>query len=890
MIKSLKNRVLAFFLIIATIIACIVFPLNYLYRKQEYANQIKVIQLNGVYINFIKDLKCASEFLSYETTNHQFFITGESSYLKNHELLMDTIIKVFQEWKIRNGIFSPIENKQIQLLTDAYQDFIQKFDSMVYLIYKRGYRDLGVEGEMLTYMYHIEKNLASKRYTYDIRDKERDYLNQGDSASALALKISIKKLSDKLKYNNRLQADQKVKIISLLNNYYDSFNRLANIDRLLGLKTNKGLKSSFIAQGEKLERMIDQMLTEARQREVVQATQLNILFICLTILLFLIAIVVSMYLSRYLVSHLEKLTHYISQLAVHNFNYSDEKLNLRNASSEIREIYKEFRNMVAQLRIREKQRDNALTEVMDEEQRFRELTDLLPQGIFEADKLGNLIYANRAWYNAFGYLKQDIDEGLNLIEILHTNNENNLFGIDKIENSDYIAIRKDGRRFPALVYSNTIVKNDEVIGRRGIVIDATLRNKYIETLQKETEKAVNSDKLKSSFLANMSHEIRTPMNSIIGFSNLLSDDIIDQEQKKEFIKYIQSSGKILLSLIDDIIDIAKIEAGEIKIRHSQCEPKKLINELINTFEGYKSSIGKQGIKIITKLPPDEIVFRTDPFRLRQIISNLVSNAIKFTEKGSVSIACSIKNERFIEFSIEDTGIGMTKEEMNVVFSRFQRTSNSEEKNISGTGLGLTISKNLVELLGGQMWVSSVPGEGTRFWFHLPYKRILEERIISQSYDTSADNKIYNWAGRTILVAEDDDKSYVYLREILHRTNANVIHAVNGKEALEAVKLTKTIDLVLMDIQMPHLDGYAATKEIKKIHPGLPVIAQTAYAMDGDKEKCILAGCDDYLTKPIDPAKLLDKISQFLPSTVERKKKRAEDPESKSVAESKKEKQ
>jgi len=870
-------------------IACAVFPLNYLHRENEAINRLKVEQLNEVYINFVRDLKYISEFLSFETTNPHFFITGESSYLKNHENLRDTIISTFAAWENQQSIFNPIDNKKAEHLSQVYNSFCVQFDSIVYLVYKRGYRNLGIEGEMLSYIYHAEKNSKFREYTYDLRRNERDYLNRSDTVYARALRASVGDLIGKVGKGKRFNSEERSKIIALLQNYRNSFNDLVVIDQMLGLVTDQGLKHKLIVHGDELEILLDQALTQAKQEELIQTTRLNLLFIGLTLLLLLFAILLSTYLSKYLVSHLEKLTHYISQLATHNFNYTDEKLNLRRASKEIREIYKEFRHMVAQLRIREKQRDDALADVMEEEQRYRELTDLLPQGIFETDGLGNLIYANKAWYKAFGYSQNDIEEGLNLIEILQTNTENNLFGIDKVENSDYIAIRKDGRRFPALVYSNTIVKNDAISGRRGIIIDATLRNKYIETLQKETERAVNSDKLKSSFLANMSHEIRTPMNSIIGFSNLLTSDTIAKEQKMEFIKYIQSSGRILLNLIDDIIDIAKIEAGEIKIKHGQCEPKKMISELIKTFEGYKSTIGKVDIEIIVKLPEDDIVFRTDPFRLRQIITNLVSNAIKFTEKGSVTIECSIKNDRFIEFSVNDTGIGMTKEEMNVIFSRFKRTSNSEEKNISGTGLGLSISKNLVELLGGQMWVSSVPEEGTRFWFHLPYTRILDSSVISQKIQSSSGETSYNWKGRTILVAEDDDNSYIYLKGILQKTYAHVIRAINGREAVEAVKLTNDIDLVLMDIRMPNLDGYAATKEIKKTHSSLPVIAQTAYAMDGDKEKSILSGCDDYLTKPIEPSKLLDKISQFLPSTIEKKSKQLEGSTEDTVPEPKKEK-
>ena len=283
----------------------------------------------------------------------------------------------------------------------------------------------------------------------------------------------------------------------------------------------------------------------------------------------------------------------------------------------------------------------------------------------------------------------------------------------------------------------------------------------------------------------------------------------------------------------------------------------------HTFEGYKASLGKGNLKLSTHLPKEDLLFKTDSFRLKQILTNLISNAIKFTDEGTVAINLRVKNNRFLEFSVEDTGIGLTKEELNSIFARFKRTSQSEEKNIAGTGLGLSISKNLVELLGGQMWVSSEVKKGTRFWFELPYVRVLQKTDNSLQKQKLLDSSHYNWSNRTFLIAEDDDSSYVYLKELLRKTNVRLVRAVNGREVVEAVKFSDKIDCILMDIQMPYLNGYEATKEIKKINPSLPIIAQTAFAMEGDKEKSILAGCDDYITKPVHPRNLLEKISQFL---------------------------
>ncbi|NJK85216.1 MAG: PAS domain S-box protein [Bacteroidales bacterium] len=238
-----------------------------------------------------------------------------------------------------------------------------------------------------------------------------------------------------------------------------------------------------------------------------------------------------------------------------------------------------------------------MREAEGNEIRYRELADLLPQSIYETDELGNFTYVNKAWYKNFGYTKEDLKSGLNLIETVISESDDDILGDIKLENSNFVAIRKDGSRFPASVYSSNIMDEKNVTGKRGIIIDATERNLYISSLKKATHKAQTSDKLKSSFLANMSHEIRTPMNSIIGFSNLLASDEIHDEQKRNFLNYIKTSGELLLNLIDDIIDIAKIEAGEIKINKKECNLNSLFEELHRSFEEIRKRTEKHSIKI-----------------------------------------------------------------------------------------------------------------------------------------------------------------------------------------------------------------------------------------------------------------------------------------------------
>jgi CheY-like chemotaxis protein len=378
----------------------------------------------------------------------------------------------------------------------------------------------------------------------------------------------------------------------------------------------------------------------------------------------------------------------------------------------------------------------------------------------------------------------------------------------------------------------------------------------------ERSDALASNLHKSSFLANMSHEIRTPMNSIIGFSNLLASNAVPEDQKKEFINYIQSSGEQLLNLIDDIIDISKIEAGEIKINKKECNLNQILEELRITFENHKNKTAKTNLDLRLNISENSnLIIKTDSLRLRQILVNLISNAIKFTDEGFVEFGYTIHNKKILEFYVKDTGIGLSRSELDIIFERFKRTKITEQRDISGTGLGLAISKNLVKLLGGEMWVNSVMEEGTTFYFTIPLIRVgkINEKAIRQD-DVPEE---YHWKNKTILVAEDDDSSYMFIREIMIKTGARFIRAENGKQVADIVKKHEEIDLILMDVLLPEMDGYEATRNVKKLFPDLPVIAQTAFAMEGDKEKSILAGCDDYITKPLHVKNLLAKINQFI---------------------------
>ncbi len=393
--------------------------------------------------------------------------------------------------------------------------------------------------------------------------------------------------------------------------------------------------------------------------------------------------------------------------------------------------------------------------------------------------------------------------------------------------------------------------NDEIEQRK--VIEVKLRD--------AKEKAEESERLKTAFLSNMSHEIRTPMNAIIGFSDLLVKGGLSKNQQNEFVEIINTNTYSLLHLINDIIDISKIESGLLIIKKTECKLNKILEQLRIYFEKELERSNKNHIKIfVDKARDEDFIFRTDPIRLKQVLNNLIGNAVKFTDNGSISFGYKIIDNK-VEFFVKDTGIGIKSEQMEIVFQRFMQIENNSTKLYGGTGLGLAISKNLVELLGGKMWVESEENKETNFHFTIPLEGVTETTEIENEKEVDVSN--YNWKDKKILIVEDVESNFWFVREALRKTHVNIKWAKDGDEAIDICKNDDEIDLVLMDIQLPIVDGYHATRVIKKHRKDLKIIAQTAYAMPGEREKSLQAGCDEYLGKPIRVKDLLKMVNKFI---------------------------
>jgi signal transduction histidine kinase len=384
--------------------------------------------------------------------------------------------------------------------------------------------------------------------------------------------------------------------------------------------------------------------------------------------------------------------------------------------------------------------------------------------------------------------------------------------------------------------------------------------------------AVNADKLKSAFLANMSHEIRTPMNSIIGFASLLRENDLEKEVQDEYIDLINSSCNTLLHLIDNILDISKIEAGQIKINMEKCSVPLILQELYLTFKEINLQSNHNSVEFILNLPSSlpKFSIETDTVRLRQILSNLLSNAIKFTHKGKIEIGYTIierirnnEREKFVKFFIHDTGIGMNPNTCNLIFERFTKIESNNNKLYRGAGLGLTITKKLIELLNGEIWVDSQPENGSSFYFILPAPneiRFDDSFYIHPEIKDTVYSK-YSFPDKEILVVEDDPSNYELLKAILRKTNASIVWSKSGMEALSYCKSNKP-DLILMDIKMPDMNGYEVTSHLRKLKVDVPIIAQTAFARIEDENMILKSGFNGYLSKPINKQKLLAILAKF----------------------------
>lgn len=381
-------------------------------------------------------------------------------------------------------------------------------------------------------------------------------------------------------------------------------------------------------------------------------------------------------------------------------------------------------------------------------------------------------------------------------------------------------------------------------------------------LEEAKQKAEESDRLKMSFLANMSHEIRTPMNAIMGFADLLDLEDAPFDKRKKFTRTIRERTKDLLNIINDLLDISRIESNTLRIVETSGDINNVLLEITDFFRIKNEEIFSKPItfRLINELNNDENFIVADFERIKQILINLIENAFKFTESGTITLGCKLKDKNTLLFSVKDTGIGIPKDKQNVIFERFRQVDESFlTREYGGAGLGLSICKGIIELINGSIWVESEFGIGSTFYFTLPYNRNIDNKLRNKELI----KKTHDFKGKTILIVEDTKANMELLHEVLESSGVNIISAENGKLAMTQFYRHPEIDLVLMDIRLPDSNGFDLTRKMLAERREIKVIAQTAYASSDDMQKCLEAGCIDFIAKPIDRGTFYEILENYL---------------------------
>jgi signal transduction histidine kinase/DNA-binding response OmpR family regulator len=550
---------------------------------------------------------------------------------------------------------------------------------------------------------------------------------------------------------------------------------------------------------------------------------------------------------------------------------------------EIKLAYKATLNVLEDLKKENEARKKSEEDLLESNQFNMSLLQTIPFGIDIVDKKGNVLYLSdnlkqylceinppkRCWE----YYRDDKKQCSNcplFAEII----------IGEIESIESFGVL-GGKTFE-IVHTGMIFKGQTAMME--IFIDITERKRAERELILAKEKAEENERLKSAFLANMSHEIRTPMNGILGFAGLLKEPKLSGEEQQEYIGIIEKSGVRMLNIINDVIAISKVEAGQMKTFVSTTNINEQLEYIYNFF---KPEVEQKGMHIVRKnsLTDSEVIIKTDKEKLYAILTNLVKNAIKFSDSGTIEIgyirrekarlvssttepksASLVSAPTELEFFVKDSGVGIPKDRLEAIFDRFVQADVSDKRAFQGAGLGLSISKAYVEMLGGKIWVESDEGKGSAFYFTLPCNNepeVVNPFIGEIPFDNVENKPNPKIPGFKILIAEDDEISGILISMAIKTFGRNVLKTSTGTETVEVCRNNPDLDFVLMDIKMPEMDGYEATRQIRQFNNEVIIIAQTAYALTGDREKALEAGCNDYIAKPFGQSSLTALMKKHL---------------------------
>lgn len=520
-----------------------------------------------------------------------------------------------------------------------------------------------------------------------------------------------------------------------------------------------------------------------------------------------------------------------------------------------------FRNNTPELTIIDD--SSPLHKHFEELQIFKKIVDQSPLSIIVTDTRGTILYANTRFASLSGYaLEELLGQNPRVIKSgYHSKTFYESLWKTILSGNDWVGEFLNKKKSGELYWERALIspikdENGKVFRIIGIKEDITERKKMLEELVQVKDKAAQSDRLKTAFLANISHEIRTPMNGIIGFAELLKRPNLSLEKQLEFVAIIEQSSKRMLGILNNIIELSKIEAGIINIELNEVNVNNILEELKDHFkkEAEEKNLFFECIK---GLNDDDAIIINDYNKLQQILTNLIQNAIKFTHKGGIKVGYRLEGN-YMHFYVEDTGIGIPEEYHQIIFDRFRQVQEGTARQYEGAGIGLAIAKAFVDLLKGNIWVeSSRDTIGATFHFTIPYQPINHKQTSMEKTGTLQIKRPIS-----ILIVEDDERSAQLLAEMFANEPVTLYTATDGKQAVELV-MKNPIDIVLMDLKMPEMDGFEATRIIRSRFPNLPIIAQTAYTFSDERKKAFEAGCNDYISKPISMNKLFEIINRFI---------------------------
>jgi PAS domain S-box-containing protein len=539
---------------------------------------------------------------------------------------------------------------------------------------------------------------------------------------------------------------------------------------------------------------------------------------------------------------------------------------LQEKNRQVLEINEDLKRMNGEL---EAQKAQITREYLESDRFFRMVVQSADDGISFYDRDWNLKFANSAFYSVIGY---DRDEYLELDQQSLIHPEDKEYPAKRVQAligngffEDELRLKHKDGHYVNLSTRSVMVKdeNGELLGSLTISRDITKLKVAHEALVKANMETEASSRLKSSFLANISHEIRTPLNSVVGFSNLLLTDNLTQEVREEYIEHINYNSEKLLQIIGDIIDLSRLESSQIEISYEETSLSEIVSDIIDEARDViKRNEKPISLNVNNQFDDNGDLIFTDRIWLKRVLNHLMDNAVKFTLDGSIEFSYMRDNDKIV-FKIKDTGIGINKENLGRIFEEFSQEVDGHHRPFEGLGIGLTLAKEVVERMGGKIYVQSEKGIGSEFSFSIPYRPAGTPRARIAPSRSDRNKKKVDWSYKKCLLVDDNKDVLTYLNRILIDTGVSVITARSGLEAIELIKAIPDIDVVLLDMQMPEMNGIEATKEIRKIRKNLPIIAQTAFIFEDDKDIILEAGCDACLIKPIKKEHLLEVMSEFV---------------------------